>query len=434
MPFFNEPDGVYHYAVSSNIVGLTTDITRYGETATWGGPPQNLHELPSIQNGKYFEKYYLTKVALMPINKLPHRPFVNVYPPLLSYYFGGHLLPAIGIWIGYHIYPSIGVMITFGRLLTMLVCSIAMFFIIKYVKKGKLLFATIALSPVILNTFSSLSYDSLSFVLIALLTMLTINIIVDKKITIKTIVEMGIISLAILFWAKPNFILALLAFILAIIYVYKEYFNLNSQTSRIRRSFKRKKGKLSAQLFIFVSLIVVIIGIAIVEMAYGGVGEILYRFFINLSVNFNPQINVNDINSLLVQPLANTNYMPVWLTGVWFILVAVSALVEEKFVESRLVSIGSVIIFVLGIIAVYLGFYKLSFATGRSGIMGYIGGVQGRYITPLLLLLPLIVGNLKFKAKFSSCRLATLFMVVTVLVSGGLLVFDTWFSAIYMGL
>ena len=37
MPFFNEPDGVYHFVNSSNIVHLTTDITVYGENSKWFG-------------------------------------------------------------------------------------------------------------------------------------------------------------------------------------------------------------------------------------------------------------------------------------------------------------------------------------------------------------------------------------------------------------
>lgn len=431
MPFFYEPDGVYHYVVSSNVVGLTNDISRYGETSSWGGGPQNIHELPAVQNGTYFQKYYETKVALMPISKLPRS---NSYPAVLSYDFGGHLIPGIGIWLGYHIYPSMGVMITFGRLLTMFVYSLAMLFIIKFLKKGKLLFATLSLSPVVLNTFSSLSYDGLSFVLSALLVMLTINTIVDGKVGVRRIFGMAVTALAILFWGKTNVIVILLAFAIAIISALRLIGSESLHSNRYSRSLRKLnvKSTLRKRGVVIGVAIIVLLGVIIFSLSYGGLLTILYQLFINFGFNFNT--GNFDITSVFVRPMGN--YMPVWLTAVWFVLVAVSAFAEDKFFNSRLISMGSFLVVILEVLSVYLGYIRLNLGTGvaQNDIMGYIAGIQGRYVLPSLFLLPLVVGNERLKASFKSYQTAVLLMVAVVVISGGLWFFDTWFSAVYLNL
>ena len=58
MPFFNEPDGQYHYVVSSNMVNLSNDISAYGEVGIGTGIDQQIN---AYQQGGYFQKYYLPK-------------------------------------------------------------------------------------------------------------------------------------------------------------------------------------------------------------------------------------------------------------------------------------------------------------------------------------------------------------------------------------
>ena len=117
MPFFNEPDGQYHYVVSSNMVNLSNDISAYGEPSIGTGIDQ---QTKAYQQGVYFQKYYLTKIVEMPMGKQP-REEVTENPNSKSYNFWGHLIPALGVWIGHKIYPSIGVMITTARLFSVLI-------------------------------------------------------------------------------------------------------------------------------------------------------------------------------------------------------------------------------------------------------------------------------------------------------------------------
>lgn len=215
MPFFNEPDGVYHFVNSSNIVHLTTDINVYGENSKWFGD-QFVNQKPAYQNGDYFKKYFETEVQRMPMSKLPRS---TVYPKVLSYNFIGHLIPAIGIWAGYHIYPSIGMMIVCGRLVNMLVMTIGMFLIIKFVKRGKLLFMVVALSPVQMNLFSSLSYDATSMLLVSIFIAALINIVNRDKFTIFSLMRLCLLAAILYLGVKTNLCLVFL-FIPLLVFAY----------------------------------------------------------------------------------------------------------------------------------------------------------------------------------------------------------------------
>ncbi|MFG7388155.1 DUF2142 domain-containing protein [Lactococcus lactis] len=120
----------------------------------------------------------MTEAKIYPVKDSPRSLGLD---DKLRYNYIGHIIPAVGVWLGYHIYPSMGVMIVVARLFSMFVYSLIMFFIIKYIKFGKLLFATIGLSPVIMNSFSSLSYDSLGMVIVAVAVAVMIDMIAQKK-------------------------------------------------------------------------------------------------------------------------------------------------------------------------------------------------------------------------------------------------------------
>ena len=414
MPFFNEPDGVYHFVNSSNIVHLTTDITVYGENSKWFGN-QFVNQKPAYQNGDYFKKYFETEVQRMPMNKLPRS---TEYPKVLSYNFLGHIVPAAGVWLGYHIYPSMGMMIVCARLLSMFVYTLMLFFIIKYLRRGKLVFTIIGLSPVAMNTFSSLSYDGLTLILAAFLVAVGINMVDKGKITPFNLIPMVIGSIAVYFAAKTNIKLLILIFPIIILSIFMRWKTKNI----IRRLSKRARFTTS-----IVVLIIVLIGGILYARRYGGFGLVIYKLFMNFSYNFNPNINVQDINTVLVQPLATHNMMPFWLTSVWFILILAAAFVETKFVKDPLISYGALGLFVLNIVVLYINFFT-GYSSGANAINGAIGGVQGRYVTPMLFLLPLFAGNEHFELKVISYKTIALSSAVIIIISNSLLIFDTLFT------
>jgi uncharacterized membrane protein len=330
----------------------------------------------------------------------------------------GHIVPAAGVWLGYHIYPSMGMMIVCARLLSMFVYSLILFFIIKYVKRGKLVFTIIGLSPVVMNTFSSLSYDGLTLILAAFLVAVGINMVNKRKITPLNLIPMIISSIAVYFAAKTNIKLLILIFPIIVLSILMK--------GRIKGRINKLPSRLKLIISIFL-LSFVLIGGAIYAQRYGGLGLVIYKLFMNFSYNFNPNINVQDINTILVQPLATHNMMPFWLTSVWFIMILAAAFAEAKFVKDPLISYGALGLFILNILALYVNFFT-GYSSGVNAANGAIGGVQGRYITPMFFLLPLFAGNEHFELKVVSYKTIALFSGVIIVISNSLLLFDTLFT------
>lgn len=422
MPFFNEPDGQYHYIVSSQIAGLTTNLSHYGEQTIGTGVDG---QVPFYQDNTRFEEYYLQKIEVMPNSKLPR---ATELPSVFSYNYVGHLIPAIGVWLGYHVYPSLGVMITVARLFSVFVCSIAMFFIIKRVKKGKLLFAAVMLSPVAMNSFASLSYDAINFVWVAMLAAVAINFILDEKIKIWRILQILIMSGLTVIWAKTNFIIVIPVFLL--IFIGKLVGSKKERKSRIyghtlalQRTFKSKyrpeKNRLLLFIFVFLAVIAAVAALIILGARYGGGLKVISLFLTTFTYRHNG-ISVAVISqSLLAQPYPEINFVPLWLSAVWLVLIVIVTLSEEKYVESKFISYGTLVLFILAVIAVYYGF--LSTAAGN----GYISGVQGRYFTPLLLLFSIISGHKSFKLKLHSYKTVVIALIVIAVGSNVLLLVDT---------
>jgi uncharacterized membrane protein len=410
LPFFNEPDGQWHYVASSNIAGLSNDITIYGETDQWYGD-QWAHEKSAYKDGTFFEKYYATPIKRVPISDLPR---LNTPISVLSYNYWGHIIPAIGVYIGHSIYPSIGVMITFGRLFSMLIYTIVMFFIIRWIKRGKLLMTAVTLTPVMMNTFSSLSYDGLSYVLAALAVAIATNIVVNKKASKFSILAMLSTSLFSFVAMKTNVLLILLLFPLAILAVL-------GKGKISKASFKAFfSNKIQRTIFIVLSAILFLLVFFVVAPRYGGVYEIIYRIFINIAYAF--PAGGFTITSFVGSPLFN---LPIWVTVVWFIIIVLDVCVDEKFVESKLMSYGALGVYLLNGLAVYMTFMTSVPAPNGNDIAGYISGMQGRYFTPFILTFPLFFGNTRYNFQIQQYETMTVVTILFAVISNLLLLFGS---------
>lgn len=426
MPLFNEPDGQYHYTVATNMVGLSNDISAYGEESiSTGMTPQII----VYQSGNYFEKYFKNKIVKMPMKNLP-RTQVQQLPSKGSYDFWGHIIPAAGVWIGYHIYPSIGVMIVTARLLSTFVFSLSLFFIIRFIKRGKLFLLIISLCPVITNSIASLSYDALTYVIAAATFLIVVNTLIANKIRINTIIQMLIGSVFLYFGAKTNVKLLIVLFPMVLFVIF-----FNKQIEKVTvwccDLFKRKWVSVIS---IFLTLLVVIGMIFLVYIKYPNQLFSLYRFVLNFSINMNPLPNTQQIfTGLLVVPNGRYNNMPLWISGIWYILLVLVILSEEKITDSRLFSWGSLILFFVGVAGVYYSYLPYYVPSSLSSLdsLGRIGGLQGRYFTPTLLLLPLFGGNTRFKTKITSENSIWIFSVVVIVISNALLLFGTLFGMMY---
>lgn len=429
MPFFNEPDGQYHYVVSSNMANLSNDISAYGEPEIGTGIDQ---QIKAYQQGDYFQTYYLTKIVEMPMSKQP-REGLTENPNLRSYNFWGHLIPSIGVWLGHKIYPSIGVMITTARLFSVIINSLLMFFIIKFVKKGKMIFVALSLTPVTLNSFASLSYDSLSFILVAWLMAIIINSLVDQKINWWRWVELGVASISIYFGSKTNFkVLLLFIPVLIIVFVFPRIY---SKISLFLSYLWRNKRGISITLLVGTGLLFSIL-LFLLSLKHGGIFYSIYRFLINYAVNLNPGLTSASVfQTLLGSPYPFINNSPSWVNMIWYVVLFTALVNEDKFIKNKLISIVSFGIFMLGIAAVYYSYmtYTLKGSpVSNATVLGQMQGLQGRYFTPTLFLLLFVTCHEKFKIKINGQKGVLIFVMSIAIVTNVLLLFSTLFGIYYL--
>ncbi|RZI49603.1 DUF2142 domain-containing protein [Lactococcus kimchii] len=410
MPMFSEQDGQYHYIAASEMVNLPTNLSNYGEYTVGSGMRG---QETFYQNKKYFSQYYLQKVEIIPQKNIPRVP--NSAKSKFNYDYFGHLIPALGVAIGYKIYPSLGVMTTIARLLNMSVCSILLFFIIKWVKKGKEVFAVTLLSPVAINSLASLSYDAINFVWVSMLIAISINMIVSKKRVWRFyVLPLMLISVISIIWIKTNYLILLAIF--PIIIGNKILEEKKKQYSHIQTKEQSNHYKK-----IMITLLAVLGGIGFFAISYsrGGIGYVLSRLWPSFGITYTTNQNIVSL-TLLTQTNRGENLVPFWLSGVWFALIICMLLVEEKYVKSRFISRGALGIFLASVLAVYIAFLPL----GGSG-SGQIWGVQGRYFTPLLPLFSIVVGSDKFKLKISPHKPLIISMIIIVVFSNFLVLINT---------
>lgn len=424
MPLFNEPDGQYHFAVSSAMVGLNTDISKYGEKDIASGMEG---QKDFYRKGTFVEQYLLTKATLYPIKDSPRDLGLD---NKFSYNYIGHIIPAVGIWLGYHLYPSMGMMIIVARIFSMLFYSLIMYFIIRHLKFGQLLFATVSLSPVIMNTFSSLSYDALGMVTVAGSVALMINMIAMKRVKLSDVLLMFLLLVLSLLGCKPNLWVVNILFPITGIITAIMPRQIQQESLYTRRN-KEKANILIKHKWLFLIgliLIFVLVG-SYLTRDRGGLLEVLTRLVFTQSFRFYPVSSPGDFVNLLVSPYPTYNYMPTILIAIWGILVLVALLSDESYHKSILLSWATSLVIALGIFATYYGFLGYGMLQGFALRMT-IQGVQWRYFTPLLLLLPLVFSNQKFKTKVVNRNAVLIFMAITAIVSNFLLVFNTLWGMI----
>lgn len=406
MPLFNEPDGQYHLAVSGRIVNRIVDASRYDEVAiTTGMDGQE----SSYKSGTHFEKYYLNKAVFIESKDLPR----NIYYQYTNFVYWGHVVPAIGLFIGSLIYPSIGVMVTVGRLLSVLVYSLCTFFIIKKVERAKLLFTVVFLSPVVMNSFASLSYDAAGYVSVAYIMMNVINMIVNpqKNVPLKSIVFSTILTILS---SKSNYWLLLLMYPVASLYTENKYAQLCRKKLSLWIDWLKQKKRWLVLLLLV--LLLIVSTFTVITVRYGGLLVVIRRFIMTIIFSYGKTMG---INSWLVEPYPQFNFIPTWVSAAWILLVSFILLSDTKYVTSKFITWSSIFLFFFGIFGVY--FVMLGYGSMSSS---YIEGIQGRYFTPTLLLLSLFISGIKMRLNIER-RWLLAWTYLLVIFSNSILVFNT---------
>lgn len=311
-----------------------------------------------------------------------------------------HLPQALGILLGRLIHPSVGVMVLFGRLANLAVYVAAIYFVIKYVRYGKLAFVFIALFPMMIQQAGSLSYDVMNMVAIFAWVGLMINLSLQKtRLSKKQVIVLVAFAILLVVNKRSNIILfAILPFLSPNLYCKPRVASKVIQWKSLAFDYVKK-----FRVLLFVIGALVAVGLLFLFDRYLGSHGIGTFKFIGVFFNtfFRPEVN-GQLDSILTSGIVG-NFAWLWYrlpAWVVFLQLSVLALVllgaKTPVVQKRFAVIcGST--FILSILGITIGMYfqwtLLPFVAGSSAT--YIQGMQGRYFTPLLILLIPVFGYLK---------------------------------------
>ncbi len=323
-----------------------------------------------------------------------------------------HLPQAIGMLIGKVIYPSLGVIMTCGRLVNAFVYIIGIYFLIKFLKVGKLAMLFISLLPMMIQQAASLSYDVLNYVFVAAFFVYYVNLLSDRKFTTKRFIELIILTIVIL-GSKTNNLL-LLPFLTMIDFEFEGFL---SFMNPIYDFFKKNR-----KYFIGIAILIILTGIYFFLRSRGGTHHFIWMMFNTFFLN---QEN-GHLNTFLTIGIFGyfgwlATALPLWLIFI-DVIVLVLIFFSENFQVTKLEGASSAIIFPLQVLAIVVGMY-FAWTPKVLGLNARVSqGAQGRYFTPFLIYLaPLFsICRSKFEIKMNQrdlLYLSTVLILINVVVS-----------------
>ncbi|MDR2977346.1 MAG: DUF2142 domain-containing protein [Streptococcaceae bacterium] len=376
-PLFIEPDSSYHFEKSTYIANTVVDRAKIGffgedyDNHTQVEPPyvsdwkKGVSWMSStVADGSYFKLFFQTKLPTVNKDQVQDKRVEgSTWLNDIS-----HDVPALGVMIGHAIYPSLGSMVITARILNLTFFILCLFFIIKRLAAYKLLFVFVSLSPTVIQLATSLSYDCYAYVAVALASACLINaahhLKSDKKISFAQLgisfISLMLSSLALLF-AKWNFWLLYLLMALVALGLLLKLFGL----------------KIRSRQLAYLGLPILGIG------ALGAVivlNEKLLVFIPKLFMSLlEPYYTI-----LSAQILSGTSVagLPGWaMLAEFAVLILVLLSQREEVVPSWFAWLG-MLLFVVNMFGVLY-----TYALDKDFTGNIILGPQGRYFTPLILIL-----------------------------------------------
>jgi uncharacterized membrane protein len=378
MPVLHNHDEEFHF---DECCMLTNAVVKRSAVDAGGGNDNEQFRKYSAGGFRaYARQYFKKKVPQILKHKVEDRRALHMQVSDILL----HLVPAIGVKLGAMIYPSVGVMCVVGRLFSCLFYALTLFFIIKFLNYGKAVFVMVALTPTMLTSAASLSYDCTNFVIISFFIALIINLSISTQVSKKMWYLLVISSLLVYFSKENSRLLLLLLFFLP----FRRFQNLaffKAIYERILALIKRFKIILS-------TLFVGVVGIFSWNF-FKSVGGVSFAFhkFINTFIFYAGSKNYPENKSLayLISNIIDgglwdqLSIMPSWWSVLWYILFWAILLAEgKKFEKKRQIfplAMGSFCIYFLnyfGVIAEFILYLPQE--------MPFIIGPQGRYFTPFL--------------------------------------------------
>jgi len=332
--------------------------------------------------GDSFQLNYSKKITINSVNNSRYVSSLDI----------SRIPQAVGVLVGKAIYPSIGVMSITGRLFNLAFFIAAIYFVIRRVRHGKLAIAFLALFPMIIHQAGSMSYDVINIVAVFAWVGLMINLFTQtSSITKKQIAKIIFVG-AILVLTKPTnaILLGLLPFLPSTLYKNTKIFQ------QLRKTIPRFAiNKRVLWIISGILLIPILAFAALVADAYLNIYGISSRMFVQVLFNTFFQTNINT----QLDPIVTTGIvghfgwlwykLPEWLVFVHLAVFGLILLGQKTPQISRRFAVVSLSLFALSVAAIVLGMYFLwtldPKVAGPSAI--FIQGMQGRYFTPLLILL-----------------------------------------------
>lgn len=371
-PLFFEPDSSFHFDSSMYISNTVVDRTAVGFSGEdYHSMPVPFTKIVDMQaEGTYNNSFFETKLPLIHKKNADSR---------ISSRYGTdhdltwkndvmHIVPALGVKLGYLISPTIGAMVITARVLNVLFFSFSLFFVIKFLKAYKYVFAAISLTPVAIQTAASLSYDCFNYVACAVAAMAIINFGVDiksgKEIRLSKFLLRSLLPSILLFFSKTNSKLFYFGFVAIGCFLLLK---------KIKITLTNKQRAIATGIMLVVS---------------GGVLALVYsdqaiflakRIFYTLIEPYYTVVTTEVISG------TTTAAIPYWLYGVQVAVLTLLFLSYSEEVVPRWISFGALLLILLNFFAVMVtyGLDPSFFGSSERVIIG----PQGRYFTPFLLLL-----------------------------------------------
>lgn len=354
------------------------------------------------------------------------------YNPLL------HIPQAIGVIVAKIAWPTTGGMILLGRLMNVLVYGLLLFFIIRKAKVGKWVLVVIGLTPMMIHMAGSLSGDVMNNIIVLGFITFVFNLFVQKTVMTRRQLSVLFILSALLAVTKlPNLIL-----LLPLLFLPKS----------ILPPLKFKKYTASPLLTRIgiglicgiVALVVVFVWMKLYDAPVVGkvnaVNPVAEHPYLFLDILFNTYVNPFtayagvSYSDWLMQSafgsFASFRYaLPYSVVVVLIGLLVMMALKKDEKEEIGLsraltpLTISTLIAFVLTVMVITYGLYTAWAITsvGLGKTAKFALGLQGRYFTPLfLLLLPLFISLRKYVSVTINGKLTTGILVFCIM-SGSLI-------------
>jgi uncharacterized membrane protein len=331
---------------------------------------------------------------------------------------------AIGVLIGREVWPTEGGIVLLGRLTNFALFIAVVYFILKKVKFGKLVFLFIAITPMVIQQMASLSYDVLNLIAIFAFVAFCINLAVQKSKPSKNqyIQSIGIVLL--LSVSKPNNLL-MIPLLLAIIaekYHHPQLLNIKNFINSIKQRWGTTKYRT-----VTISTILVITAFILYMLSELISVQRLIATVLNtvLYINVNGQLDPIATTGVVGNFGWLTYRFPEWIVILWFVVLTIVLLGYKAPKLSRRLSFWALATFLLLCASVFGAIGYDQYIHGSNVLLG----VQGRYFTPLLTLLILVFAGLRQDIKIQ-IRSQTL-QNIAVLFSLIILLLYVWLTKLY---